>query len=316
MARKLAVVAMGGNSLIRDPSRKSVEDQYEAVTETVRHIAELIAAGYQVVITHGNGPQVGFIMLRSELARQYAGLHMVPLVSCVADTQGAIGYQIQQALANELRRRGLDGQTATVVTQVTVDPADPGFADPSKPVGEFYEAAEVDELKKLHPDWILKEDSGRGFRRVVPSPKPVDIVETPAVRTLLKDGFHVVTAGGGGIPVIDTDQGLLGVDAVIDKDLATGLLATKLGAPLLVISTAVPSVALNFGTPEQKNLGTASVDEMQAYLDQGHFAPGSMAPKVQAALDFIRAGGEKVIITDPQTIGKAINDGAGTHIVP
>jgi carbamate kinase len=307
---------MGGNSLIRDPSRKSVEDQYEAVTETVRHIAELIAAGYQVVITHGNGPQVGFIMLRSELARQYAGLHMVPLVSCVADTQGAIGYQIQQALANELRRRGLDGQTATVVTQVTVDPADPGFADPSKPVGEFYEAAEVDELKKLHPDWILKEDSGRGFRRVVPSPKPVDIVETPAVRTLLKDGFHVVTAGGGGIPVIDTDQGLLGVDAVIDKDLATGLLATKLGAPLLVISTAVPSVALNFGTPEQKNLGTASVDEMQAYLDQGHFAPGSMAPKVQAALDFIRAGGEKVIITDPQTIGKAINDGAGTHIVP
>ncbi|KAB1443133.1 carbamate kinase [Pseudodesulfovibrio senegalensis] len=316
MARKLAVVAMGGNSLIRDPSRKSVEDQYEAVTETVRHIAELIAAGYQVVITHGNGPQVGFIMLRSELARQYAGLHMVPLVSCVADTQGAIGYQIQQALANELRRRGLDGQTATVVTQVTVDPADPGFADPSKPVGEFYEAAEVDELKKLHPDWILKEDSGRGFRRVVPSPKPVDIVETPAVRTLLKDGFHVVTAGGGGIPVIDTDQGLLGVDAVIDKDLATGLLATKLGAPLLVISTAVPSVALNFGTPEQKNLGTVSVDEMQAYLDQGHFAPGSMAPKVQAALDFIRAGGEKVIITDPQTIGKAINDGAGTHIVP
>lgn len=316
MARKLAVVAMGGNSLIRDPSRKSVEDQYEAVTDTVRHIAELIAAGYQVVITHGNGPQVGFIMLRSELARQYAGLHMVPLVSCVADTQGAIGYQIQQALANELRRRGLDGQTATVVTQVTVDPADPGFADPSKPVGEFYEAAEVDELKKLHPDWILKEDSGRGFRRVVPSPKPVDIVETPAVRTLLKDGFHVVTAGGGGIPVIDTDQGLLGVDAVIDKDLATGLLATKLGAPLLVISTAVPSVALNFGTPEQKNLGTVSVDEMQAYLDQGHFAPGSMAPKVQAALDFIRAGGEKVIITDPQTIGKAINDGAGTHIVP
>lgn len=316
MARKLAVVAMGGNSLIRDPSRKSVEDQYEAVTDTVRHIVELIAAGYQVVITHGNGPQVGFIMLRSELARQYAGLHMVPLVSCVADTQGAIGYQIQQALANELRRRGLEGETATVVTQVTVDPADPGFADPSKPVGEFYEAKEVGELKKLHPDWILKEDSGRGFRRVVPSPNPVDIVETPAVRTLLDNGFHVITAGGGGIPVINTDQGLLGVDAVIDKDLATGLLATKLGAPLLVISTAVPSVALNFGTPEQKNLGTVTVDEMQAYLDEGHFAPGSMAPKVQAALDFIRAGGERVIITDPQTIGKAINDGAGTHIVP
>ncbi len=316
MARKLAVVAMGGNSLIRDPSRKSVEDQYEAVCDTVRYIADLIAAGYQVVITHGNGPQVGFIMLRSELARQYAGLHMVPLVSCVADTQGAIGYQIQQALANELRQRGLSGETATIVTQVTVDPTDPGFDDPSKPVGEFYEPGAVADLKALHPDWILKQDSGRGFRRVVASPKPVDIVETPAVQTLLDAGFHVVTAGGGGIPVMDTAQGLLGVDAVIDKDLVTGLLATKLGAPLMVISTAVPCVALNFGTPQQQDLGTVKADQMQIYLEEGHFAPGSMAPKVQAALDFIRAGGERVIITDPQTIGKAIDGGAGTHIVP
>lgn len=316
MARKLAVVAMGGNSLIQDPSRKSVEDQYEAVCNTIRHISELIAAGYQVVITHGNGPQVGFMMLRSELARQHAGLHMVPLVSCVADTQGAIGYQIQQALGNELKQRKIKGNAATVVTQVVVDPKDSGFTAPSKPVGEFYKPEDVDELKKLHPDWILKEDSGRGFRRVVASPKPIGIVELPAVKTLLENGFHVITAGGGGIPVMETDQGLLGVDAVIDKDLASGLLATHIGAPLLVISTAVPCVALNFGTPQQKNLSTVTAKEMQKYLDEGHFAPGSMAPKVQAALDFIQAGGQQVIITDPKTIGEAINNGAGTHIVP
>lgn len=316
MDKKLAVIAIGGNSLIQNADRQSVEDQYDAICETAEHIADLIEAGYQVVVSHGNGPQVGFIMLRSEVAREHAGLHMVPLVSCVADTQGAIGYQIQQALNNVIAKRSLAGKAVTVVTQVKVDKNDPGFATPNKPVGEFYSADQVEELKAQHPQWVLQEDSGRGFRRVVPSPKPLEVVEQDAVESLLGQGFHVVTVGGGGIPVMETENGIQGVDAVIDKDLASSLLASELGAPLLVISTAVPQVALNFGTPEQKNLETVTVDEMQQYLEEGHFAPGSMAPKVQAALDFIRGGGKEVIITNPETIGDAIANGKGTHIIP
>lgn len=316
MDKKLAVVAIGGNSLIQDADRRSVEDQYEAICQTVEHIADLIEAGYQVVISHGNGPQVGFIMLRSEIARQHAGLHMVPLVSCVADTQGAIGYQIQQALNNVMSRRSLKGSAVTVVTQVRVDGEDPGFDAPDKPVGEFYTEEQVKELKAQHPGWVLKEDSGRGFRRVVPSPKPIEVVEQDAVESLLGQGFHVITVGGGGIPVVDTGNGVHGVDAVIDKDLASSLLASRLQAPLLVISTAVPQVALNFGAPHQKNLETVTVEEMRKYLAEGHFAPGSMAPKVQAAIDFIRNGGQEVIITNPETIGEAVSSGKGTHIVP
>ncbi|WP_147820692.1 carbamate kinase [Salidesulfovibrio onnuriiensis] len=316
MNKKLAVIAIGGNSLIQDADHKSVEDQYVAICQTAEHIADLIEAGYQVVISHGNGPQVGFIMLRSEIAREHAGLHMVPLVSCVADTQGAIGFQIQQALNNVIAKRSLKGSAVTVVTQVKVDKNDEGFKAPNKPVGEFYTAEQVEELKAQHPGWVLKEDSGRGFRRVVPSPKPIEVVEQDAVESLLGQGFHVVTVGGGGIPVLDTEDGLQGVDAVIDKDLASSLLASELKAPLFVISTAVPQVALNYGTPEQKNLETVTAAEMQQYLDEGHFAPGSMAPKVQAALDFLRNGGKEVIITNPETIGDALANGKGTHIVP
>lgn len=317
MSRKLAVIAIGGNSLIKHRDKQSVEDQYLALCETMEHIADVIEQGWQVLITHGNGPQVGFIMLRSEIARSVAGLHIVPLVSCVADTQGAIGYQIQQALDNVLRRRGLAekaGRTVSLVTQVRVDIADPGFTDPDKFVGEFYAEDQIPGLREQHPNWILKPDADRGWRRVVPSPKPCEIIELDAVRSLLGAGFNVVAVGGGGIPVVRMPEGLFGVDAVIDKDLASSLLANQLGADLLAISTGVRNVALNYGTPMQRPLHGVPVSEMERYLAEGHFPAGSMGPKIRAAVDFIRNGGTEVIITSPEFLNAALTQGVGTHI--
>ena len=313
-AGDLAVIAIGGNSLIRHRDKQTVEDQYRAICETTIHLAELVELGYQLVITHGNGPQVGFIMLRSEIARREVGLHIVPLSSCVADTQGAIGLQIQQALGDELEKRGLAAKAVTIVTQVEVSPMDPGFADPAKPVGEFYREDELATLKKQHPDWILKKDADRGYRRVVASPAPLRIVEENALTALLAHGFHVVAAGGGGIPVVRSEVGLTSVDAVIDKDKTAALLAANLKARLLVISTAVEQVMLDYGTPQARPLGRVTAGEMKEYLDAGHFAPGSMAPKIEAAIEFIRNGGERVIITSPENIGRAIRIGTGTQI--
>lgn len=325
MDKKLAVIAIGGNSLIKHRDKQSVDDQYQALVETMEHVADVIAKGWQVLITHGNGPQVGFIMLRSEIARSVAGLHIVPLVSCVADTQGAIGYQIQQALDNVLRRRGLingtsgAGKTVTVVTQVAVDANDPGFADPHKYVGEFYSDEQLGELRVQHPDWKLKQDSNRGWRRVVASPVPRKVVEVDAIKNLLNAGFNVVAVGGGGIPVVESQvDGKLcmhGVDAVIDKDLASALLAEKLNADMLVISTGVEQVALNYGTPLEQKLGTVSVTDMERYIAEGHFPAGSMGPKVQAAVDFIKNGGREVVITSPEFLDAALNNGKGTHVI-
>lgn len=345
MNGRLAVVAIGGNSLIKRADLRTVEDQYRALCETVEHIAEVARLGWRVVITHGNGPQVGFIMLRSEIAREVAGMHMVPLVSCVADTQGAIGWQIQMAMDNALAAKGLPGRTVALVTQTLVDVADEAFLGPDKPIGEFYSDSQLDDLKRQHPDWILKEDAGRGWRRVVASPKPLDVLELDAVRTLLDAGFHVVAGGGGGIPVVrvpapdawmdspmthdvkNRDTGatsperpsgsltiLEGVDAVVDKDLASALMAQKLGASLLVISTAVDRVALNYGTPLETPLGRVDLATIKAYLAEGHFAPGSMAPKIQAAVNFLESGGEEVVITRPENLYLALTKGAGTHI--
>lgn len=317
--RKLAVIAIGGNSLIRHKDKKSVEDQYNALCETMRHVVCVLEAGWQVVVTHGNGPQVGFIMLRSEIARAVAGMHNVPLTSCVADTQGAIGYQIQQALDNELRLRGLlqgYGRTVAVVTQVIVDPADPSFNQPDKFVGEFYTEDQLGELREQHPDWIMKRDANRGWRRVTPSPAPREIVERDSIQHLLAQGFNVVAAGGGGIPVVRTPEGLLlGVDAVIDKDLTSCLLANGLGADMLIISTAVERVALNFGSPAERGLDRVSVDEMRRYLDEGHFPAGSMGPKIRAAVDFIDNGGKEAIVTCPENLEKALAGRGGTRIV-
>jgi carbamate kinase len=313
--KKLAVIAIGGNSLIKHRDKQTVEDQYNAICETTTHLAELIELDYQLVITHGNGPQVGFIMLRSEIARKEVGLHIVPLSSCVADTQGAIGLQIQQALGDELIKHGLPPRAVTLVTQVEVSPTDPGFYNPDKPVGEFYSEEELDNLTRQHPEWILKKDAGRGYRRVVASPLPLKIVEEEALETLLAGGFHVIAAGGGGIPVVRSEVGLTSVDAVIDKDKTAALLAVNLEAKLLVISTAVEQVLLFFGTDKERPLNRVTVDEMEQYLEAGHFAPGSMAPKIEAAIDFLKNGGERVIITSPENIGRAIRDGRGTHIV-
>ncbi|MEX1346246.1 MAG: carbamate kinase [Desulfobacterales bacterium] len=316
MNQKLAFIAIGGNSLIKSKELQTVEDQHTAIQETVRHVADLIEQKYQVLISHGNGPQVGFIMRRSEVARRVTGLHLVPLVNVVADTQGSIGYQIQQSLNNELAGRNIAGQCVTVVTQVVVERDDVGFKNPAKPVGEFFDADQLADIRREYPDWTLVEDAGRGFRRVVPSPEPREVIEKPVIESLLDSGYHVVTVGGGGIPVVRTDKGLEGVDAVIDKDLASSLLASQLNAGLLIISTAVEQVALKFGEPDEEPICEMTVAEAEHYIAQGHFAPGSMLPKIQSALRFLKNGGQEVIITAPEFIKKAVTEGRGTHIVP
>ena len=316
MKKKLAFIAIGGNSLVKSKEHQTVEDQHQAIRETVQHVIDLISQGYQVLISHGNGPQVGFIMRRSEVARQATGLHLVPLVNVVADTQGSIGYQIQQAVNNELATQGIAGQCVTIVTQVVVDKDDPAFEAPAKPVGEFFQEDQLEDIQREYPDWSLIEDAGRGYRRVVPSPAPCEIVERPVIESLLEAGYHVIAAGGGGIPVVRSGKDLEGVDAVIDKDLASSLLAGQLHADLLIISTAVKQVALNFGKPDEQLIGTMTVGEAEAYIEQDHFAPGSMLPKIQAAMKFLKAGGKEVIITSPEFIKEAVLHGAGTHIIP
>jgi carbamate kinase len=316
MDEKLVFIAIGGNSLIKSKELRTVEDQHRAIQETVQHVADLIEQNYQVLISHGNGPQVGFILRRSEVARRMTGLHLVPLVNVVADTQGSIGYQIQQSLNNELASRNTTGQCVTVVTQVVVDRDDPAFKEPAKPVGEFFNEEQLAEIRRDYPDWNLVEDAGRGFRRVVPSPEPREVIEKPVIESLLKSGYHVITVGGGGIPVVRTDVGLEGVDAVIDKDLASSLLANQLNAGLLIISTAVEQVVLNFGKPSEKPINSMTVAEAEQYIAEGHFAPGSMLPKIQSALRFLKNGGKEVIITAPEFIKEAVARGRGTHVVP
>jgi carbamate kinase len=310
-----AVVAIGGNSLIIDEQHKTVEDQYRAAGITTRHIAGLIRGGWDVAISHGNGPQVGFILRRSELAAHE--LHEVPLDVCGADTQGAIGYALQQNLHNYFRNLDIEKTAVTVVTQVEVDPDDPAFANPTKPIGSFMDA---EKAAKRHETegWHVVEDAGRGWRRLVASPKPLRIVETAVIRHLMDAGFVVIAVGGGGIPVVaDQDGRLRGVAAVIDKDLASAVLAGVLDADLLLISTAVEKVALGWATPEQRWVDEMTLAEAKAYLEEGtHFAAGSMAPKIQAVIQYLEAGGRRAIITDPDNLERAVAGETGTHIVP
>ena len=314
-SHKFAVVAIGGNSLIKNGSHQTVEDQYEAARETCTYIADIIEAGWDVAITHGNGPQVGFILRRSEIANRIEGMHEIPLDVCGADSQGAIGYALQQNLQNILYQRGVKKNVATVITQILVDRNDPAFQKPTKPIGGFMEEAEAQRRSK-EMNWAVVEDAGRGWRRVVASPKPKEIVELDTVTALLNAGVIVITVGGGGIPVIDKGNGdYVGVPAVIDKDYASSLLATQIKADLFVISTAVEKVALNFGQPGQIWLDTLSVDEAKHYLAEGgHFARGSMAPKIQAVINYLEAGGKEALITNPQNLGRALRRETGTWI--
>ncbi len=315
--KKVAVVAIGGNSLIKDNKHQTVEDQYQAAKETCHHIADMIEAGWDVAIGHGNGPQVGFILRRSEIAHKYENMHEVPLDVCGADSQGAIGYALQQNLQNEFVHRGIKKNVATVITQVLVDKNDPAFKNPSKPIGGFMDETEA-KRREAELSWSIVEDAGRGWRRVVASPIPQEVVELDSVKTLIDTGVVVITVGGGGIPVIDQGNGdYAGTAAVIDKDYASSLLARNIKADLLLISTAVEKVALNFGKPDQKWIDRMTLAEAKQYLKEGtHFAKGSMAPKIQAIIWFLEAGGKQALITNPENIGKALRGETGTWIVP
>ncbi|MCZ7539132.1 MAG: carbamate kinase [Anaerolineae bacterium] len=310
-----AVIAFGGNSLILDKNRPGMEYQWQAVYETARHIVDMIRDGWRVVITHGNGPQVGFILRRNELANKVEGIHMTPMDVIGADTQGSIGYMMQQALDNQLRAAGIRRGVVTVVTQTLVDRSDPAFQNPNKPIGGFM----TEEEGKRFSDegWTVVEDAGRGYRRVVASPIPVEIIELDAINALVEKDFVVICTGGGGIPVIRDEEGnLKGVNAVIDKDRGTALLAKGLKADLFLISTAVEKVALNFGMPDQKTLDVMTLAEARQYMAEGHFKPGSMGPKIEAIINFLESGGPLAIITNPENVARALHGETGTRVVP
>jgi carbamate kinase len=308
------VLAIGGNSLISDAAHQTVQDQYLAAEETCRAIKGLLDAGHRLVVTHGNGPQVGFILRRSELAAHE--LHIVPLDSCGADTQGAIGYHLQRAFHNVSRDRPIRPGVVTVVTQVLVDRADPAFEKPSKPIGSFMDGETARERREKH-GWTVMEDAGRGHRRVVPSPRPVEILEIEAIRALLDQGFVVIAVGGGGIPVtLDADGVLRGVEGVIDKDLASSLLARKIGADGMIISTAVEKVWLDYQKPSARPIDHMSLAEAKRYIDEGHFARGSMLPKIEAVVEFVEATGGTAWITNPPNLSRALVGETGTRVTP
>jgi carbamate kinase len=312
MNSRLAVLAIGGNSLIRDKTHIALSSQYEAVQETSKHIAELIAEGLNMVITHGNGPQVGFLYRRGELAR--SELPLIPLDICGADTQGAIGYMIEMALLNEFRKMEISKKIVAVVTKTVVSRDDPSFHHPTKPIGSFMSEEEA-LTHKGEFGWHMLEDAGRGFRRVVPSPIPREIIELGVIRLLVDHDHVVIAAGGGGVPVIRNEQGAFeGVEAVIDKDLGSSLLARKLGADTFIISTSVDAVYLNFGKKDQKPIRRAELSEIKRYMKEGHFKPGSMLPKIEAIIEFLEGGGEKAIITSPENLLRAVKGDAGTTI--
>ncbi|MEW6697581.1 MAG: carbamate kinase [Bacillota bacterium] len=311
MKERLAVIAIGGNSLIKEKDRTSIEDQIKAVEETCKNIADLVADGWNVVITHGNGPQVGFLMRRSELAAKE--IPAIPLEIAVADTQGAIGYMIQQALINEFHNRGINKPVVTVVTRVLVDGSDPAFANPTKPIGSFMTREKALEMAEKN-GWKIAEDAGRGWRRVVPSPEPQKILEDSAIQDLISKGYAVVCVGGGGIPVIEKDGKYEGVSAVIDKDYASSLLARTVGADAFIVTTGVSKVAINFGKSDQRELDRLTVEEATTYLKEGHFPPGSMGPKMEAILNYLKSSKGEGIITSPEELLAAVKGKSGTCI--
>ncbi|HIH95899.1 MAG TPA: carbamate kinase [Thermoplasmata archaeon] len=312
MNEKIMVLAIGGNSLIKDKSHQSVPDQFKTTRKTCEKIREVVERGWKITLTHGNGPQVGFILLRSELASSV--LHPVPLDSCGADTQGAIGYMLQQGLYNSFKKAGLKREAVTVVTQAIVDKHDPAFGNPTKPIGPFYTKEQARKLREERR-WEIVEDAGRGWRRIVPSPKPISIVESTVIKNLLDLGYIVISTGGGGIPVIEENGMLKGVEAVIDKDFGSSLLAQSIGARVFLISTSIDRVYLDFGRSTQRAIDRMDVKQAEKYLKEGHFREGSMKPKIRAGIEFLNNGGQEVIITSPDKILSALDEKAGTRIV-
>jgi carbamate kinase len=314
LTSKLIVIALGGNALLQRGQKGTFEEQYANVRKTVPMIAYLIRKGYKVVLTHGNGPQVGATLLRHEAAKSI--IPPFPLDACGAETQGFIGYIIEQALRNELKSRGIDKYVITVITRVIVDKQDSAFQNPTKPIGPFYSKDEASRLKEQRPDIIVKEDSGRGYRRVVPSPDPKIIAERTAIRMLVDSGFVVVACGGGGIPVIEEGGQATGVEAVIDKDLAGQRLATLIDADIFIMLTDVEGAFLNYGTPKQEKIGEITFEKLKQHLKDGHFKEGSMAPKIEAAIRFVENGGERAVITSLESLVEAFENGTGTQVVP
>jgi carbamate kinase len=313
LAEKFIVIALGGNALLKRGEKGSFEEQYHNVKATVTKIADLIQRGYKIVLTHGNGPQVGATLLRHEAAK-----NIVPAFSldaCGAETQGFIGYMIQQALRNELKSRGIDKYVITIITRVIVDKHDSAFQNPTKPIGPFYSKEEASKVKEQRPELVIKEDAGRGYRRVVPSPDPKIIAERYAIRALVDSGFVVVACGGGGIPIIEEDGLAVGVEAVIDKDLAGQRLATLIGANIFVILTDVDGAYVNYGTPKQELIKEITSGKLRNYLRDGQFKEGSMAPKVEAAIRFAESGGERAIIASLGSLIEALDAKAGTQVV-
>jgi carbamate kinase len=308
----LVVVALGGNAILRRGEKGTSEEQYRNVCDTVKRIADLVQSGYRVVVTHGNGPQVGATLLRHEAAKNI--VPPFPLDVCGAETQGFIGYMIQQALRNELKKRGLDRYIVTLVTRVIVDPDDEAFKNPTKPVGPFYTKEEAESIRSRRPDLVVKEDAGRGYRRVVPSPDPKIIAERLAIRALVDKGFVVVACGGGGIPIVEEGTQARGVEAVIDKDLAGQRLATLIGASIFVILTDIDGAYLNYGTPKQTLIEHATPQQLRQYMKEGHFKEGSMSPKIDAVVRFVEGGGQKAIIAELSKLREAMQGKSGTQI--
>ncbi len=307
------VLALGGNAIQSSDERGTAEEQFANVSKAMAEVAELANRGYRVVLTHGNGPQVGAILVQQAAAQEAQGIPPMPMDVAGAMSQGQLGYMMQQCLQNELRRLGKPWPVATVVTQMVVDPADPAFAHPTKPVGPFYTQEKAEELRAQ--GFTVIEDSGRGYRRVVPSPMPVAIAEIYAIKTLINAGALVICAGGGGVPVVRGENGdLHGVEAVIDKDLGAALLAEKLDADRLIILTDVEQVYINYRKPDQQALSRLSVQEARGHMDDGHFGSGSMGPKVRAAVGFVEAGGKQAIITHLRSVVRALEGEMGTSI--